>query len=141
MYLNYTKLYNQLHLREFQEENALYDFEGIAVNRKHADEMLAKHDTTENWYLLQQRMRLMEFQPHITPADLKRIKCPVLILSCDRDMIKEDHSLFIYRNIPKSNLCIFNGETHWITKTNPTLFNTTVDKYFSKPYEGEEIRK
>lgn len=123
------------------DSNALYDFQGIIDDRKHADDMLAKHDTTNNWYLIQQRNRLMEFQPHITVSDLQKIKCPVLILTCDRDMIKEEHSLFIYRNIPKSNLCIFNGETHGVTKLNPILFNTTVDKYFSEPYKGEEIRK
>lgn len=124
------------------DTNALYPhiFEQLLKERKQAEEMLAKHDTTKNWYLIQQLNRLMEFQPNITTADLKKIKCPVLIMSCDRDVIKEEHTLFIYRNIPKSNLCIFTGETHWITKTNPTLFNTTVDKYFSEPFKGEGVR-
>jgi len=83
----------------------------------------------------------MEFQPHISADDLHKIKSPVLILSCDRDLIQEEHTLFIYRNIPKSNLCIFPGETHWMTNTNPALFNSTVAKYFSDSYQGEEIRK
>ncbi len=83
----------------------------------------------------------MEFQPHISADDLRRIQAPVLVLSCDRDVIKEEHTLFIYRNIPKGNLCIFPGETHWITGTNPSLFNSTVAKYFSDQYKGEEIRK
>jgi pimeloyl-ACP methyl ester carboxylesterase len=116
-------------------------FEGISKERIHAEEMIARKDTTQNWYLIQQRNRLMEFQPHISADDLRRIQSPVLILSCDRDLIKEEHTLFIYRNIPRCNLCIFPGETHWITNTNPTLFNSTVEKYFSEPYRGEEIRQ
>jgi pimeloyl-ACP methyl ester carboxylesterase len=83
----------------------------------------------------------MEFQPQITADDLKKIEASALILSCDRDLIQVDHTLFIYRNIPKSNLCIFPCETHWMTGTNPDLFNSTVSKYFSEPYKGEEIRK
>lgn len=83
----------------------------------------------------------MEFEPHISADDLKRIKSPVLVMSCDRDLIKEEHTVFIYRNIDKSNLCIFPGETHWMTSTNPELFNSTVAKYFSEPFKGEDIRK
>lgn len=117
------------------DSNAIYGTNEITNDRKQADEMLAKHDTSKNWRVLQQRNRMMEFQPHISVDDLNKIICPVLILSCDRDDIKLEHTLFIYQNISKSNLCIFNGENHWITKDNPTLFNSTVDKYFSEPFK------
>jgi pimeloyl-ACP methyl ester carboxylesterase len=125
------------------DTTALYprELETLIGDRKQAEAMIAKHDTTKDWYLIQQRNRLMEFQPHISGNDLRRIQAPVLVLSCDRDVIKEEHTLFIYRNIPKGNLCIFPGETHWITGTNPNLFNSTVAKYFADPYKGEEIRK
>jgi len=83
----------------------------------------------------------MEFQPHILADDLKKIRSPVLVLSCDRDLIKEEHTVFIYRSIPESNLCIFPGETHWITSTNPNLINSTVAKFLSEPYRGDEMRK
>jgi pimeloyl-ACP methyl ester carboxylesterase len=109
--------------------------------RKQAEEMLEKNDTTQDWYLMKQRFSLMELQPNITAEDLRKIEAPVLVLSSDRDLIQEEHTLFIYRNIPKANLCIFPGESHWMTTTNPELFNSTVAKYFSEPYRGEEIRK
>jgi pimeloyl-ACP methyl ester carboxylesterase len=121
--------------------DAFYDDDEISKEREHAERMLAIHDTTENWYLIRQRYRLMEFQPSITPLDLQKIKCPVLVLACDRDMIREEHSLNIYRSIPKSNLCFFNGETHDISVTNPLLFNTTIEKYFSEPYKDNKARK
>jgi pimeloyl-ACP methyl ester carboxylesterase len=76
---------------------------------------------------------------NISASDLHKIKCPVLILSCDRDIIQEEHSLFICRNITKATLCIFPGENHYITKNNPDLFNTKVAKYFSEPFEGEKL--
>jgi pimeloyl-ACP methyl ester carboxylesterase len=124
------------------DTTALYSFsyKEVIRDRKHADEMIAKNDTSQNWYIIQQRNRLMEFQPHISAIDLHKIKCPVLILSCDRDLIPEEHTLFIYRNIPKANLCIFTGENHFVTKNNPVLFNSAVAKYFSEPFKGEELR-
>jgi pimeloyl-ACP methyl ester carboxylesterase len=124
------------------DTTALYPFyyRQVILERKQADEMIARNDTSQNWHLTQQRNRLMEFQPHISAVDLHKIKCPVLILSCDRDLIPEEHTLFIYRNIPEANLCIFPGENHYITKNNPDLFNTTVAKYFLQPFKGEKLR-
>lgn len=109
--------------------------------RKQAEAMIKKNDTTQDWHLIKQRFSLMETQPDLTADDLKQIEAPVLVMSADRDLILEEHTLFIYRNIPRSNLCIFPGETHWVTGANPDLFNSTVAKYFSEPFKGEEIRE
>lgn len=121
---------------------ALYPFviEHIHKKRLLSEEMLSKGDTTENWNLIKQRYRLMEFQPQITKDDLQKIKVPVLVISCDRDLILEEHTLEIYKGIPKSNLCIFPGENHRMTRNNPELFNKTVDLYFDKPYSGKDNR-
>jgi len=83
-----------------------FNYDELKRDRRHADEMIAKNDTTINWKVIQQRNRMMEFQPHITAADLNKIKCPVFVMSTDRDIIPEEHTLFIYRNILKGNLCI-----------------------------------
>jgi pimeloyl-ACP methyl ester carboxylesterase len=115
--------------------------EQIHRDRTQAEDMIRNKDTTKNWALIRQLNRLMEFQPNISAADLGKIKVPVLVMSADRDVIREEHTLFIYRHIPKANLCIFPGETHWITSTNPDLFDRTVMTFFSEPFKGEEIRK
>jgi pimeloyl-ACP methyl ester carboxylesterase len=125
------------------DTTALYPniFEELHTTRMKAEEMIERGDTTQNWFLMKELNRLDEFQPHISADDLRTIPSPVLVMSCDRDVIREEHTLFIYRTIPKSNLCIFPGETHWITKDNPNLFNSTVAKFFSEPFKSEEIRK
>jgi len=118
-----------------------YFYKQILLDRKQADEMIAKNDTSQNWIVIQQRNRLMEFQPQISAKDLHKIKCPVLVMSCDRDIVKEEHTLFIYRNIKKANLCILNGENHYVTASNPLLFNSIAAKYFIEAFWGEEIRE
>jgi pimeloyl-ACP methyl ester carboxylesterase len=125
------------------DTTALYPFfyQQVTADRKQADEMIAKKDTGQNWKVLQQRNRLMEFQPNISAGDLHRIKCPVLVMSTDRDIIREEHTLFIYRNIARANLCIFPGENHYVTKNNPGLFNATVARFFDEPFVGKEINK
>ncbi|MFY7734380.1 MAG: alpha/beta fold hydrolase [Bacteroidia bacterium] len=124
------------------DSNALYPNTVIECHdeRVKADRMLAKGDTTKNWLIEQQRYRMMEFQPHITAKDLQTINVPILVMSTDRDLIKEEHTFFIYKNIPKANLCILPNEKHGIAKLNPDLFNAIVDKYLSESYKGNEFR-
>jgi pimeloyl-ACP methyl ester carboxylesterase len=124
------------------DSNALYPNTVTECHdeRVKADKMLAKGDTTKNWLIEQQRYRMMEFQPHITAKDLQKINVPILVMSTDRDLIKEEHTFFIYKNIPKANLCILPNEKHGIAKLNPDLFNAMVDKYLSESYKGNEYR-
>jgi pimeloyl-ACP methyl ester carboxylesterase len=112
----------------------------IKQTRIKAEEMLAKKDTTKNWFMERQLYRLMEFQPHVTAKDLAKIKVPVLIMSCDRDVIMEEHSLFMYRSIPKSNLSILSGQVHRVATLNPDLFNATVDTFISQPFKDHSTR-
>ena len=42
---------------------------------------------------------LMAYQPDITEEDLQKIKCPVLIMSGDRDAVKLEHSIKIFFKI------------------------------------------
>ncbi len=114
--------------------------ESIKVSRLQAEEMLAKGDTTMNWKLEQQKYRMMEFQPHITAEDLKKISVPVLVMSCDRDLVMEEHTFWIYRSIRFANLSISPGETHRFPSLNPTLFNSIVENWISQPFKGDAIR-
>ncbi|MES2780769.1 MAG: alpha/beta hydrolase [Bacteroidota bacterium] len=124
------------------DTNALYPHTVWEMHeeRVKADKMLLAKDTTKNWLLVQQCNRMMEFQPHISAADLRSIKVPVLVMSCDRDVIKEEHTFFIYKNIPKANLCILPNEKHQVARLNATLFNTTIDRYLSEPFHGIDFR-
>lgn len=124
------------------DTNALYTntVSEIHEERVKADKMLLAKDTTKNWLIEQQRYRMMEFQPHISAADLRKIGVPVLVMSCDRDLIREEHTFFIYKNIPNANLCIFTNEKHGVARLNPELFNATVDKYLSEPFNGMKYR-
>ncbi len=124
------------------DTNCLYPetVNSIHKDRILAEEKLAQKDTTKNWLVERQKQRLMEFQPHITAADLGKIKVPVLVMSCDRDVIKEEHTLFIYKSIPKANLSIFPGEFHRVATLNPELFNATVERFIERPFTDNAAR-
>lgn len=126
----------------FPDSTALFPetVDEIHRERVHAEKKLSAKDTTENWYLKAQRFRLMEFQPHLTAEDLKIITIPVLVMTCDRDVIKEEHSFFIYKHIPLANFALLNGETHHLARQNPDLFNSTIERFLSKPFRTNAYR-
>lgn len=141
-------IYHPEHLKKIvafsanMQPDGLYP-EGIAeikAERRNAEKMLAAKDTSKDWELERQKNRMMEFQPHITAEDLSKIKLPVLVISTDRDVIKEEHTLFIYKSIPNANLAIISGETHRVPRQNPDLFNAAVAKFLSEPFRDYEYR-
>jgi len=102
--------------------------------RKLIESMILIHDTSQNWFLKKQLLGLLEYQPTITTKALAKIKAKVLIIAGDEDLIKGEHSLEIYQNIPLAQLCIMPGETHFAPASNPELFNAIVNRFLSKSF-------
>jgi pimeloyl-ACP methyl ester carboxylesterase len=82
--------------------------------------------------------RLLVEEPHITTSEINKIKCPVLVVAGDHDVIREEHSMLIYKNIPNAYLWIVPNSGHSIHFTYKNEFNKIVDDFFSKPYRGIE---
>jgi pimeloyl-ACP methyl ester carboxylesterase len=79
-------------------------------------------------------MRLLAEQPHIPLTDLQKISCPSLIIGGDHDVIKEEHTMLIFKNIPKAYLWILPGSGHSTPVFYKDDFNKVVDRFFSTPY-------
>lgn len=77
---------------------------------------------------------LMAYQPHITEKELQTIKCPVLVMSGDRDAIRLEHSLKIFYNIPNANLFVMPGASHFGSYQKPELFNMVLLDFFNNPF-------
>ena len=102
---------------------------GEAVENK-----IREGDSTQDWNLMNQLMGLLGEQPGISKSDLAKIAAPVLIISGDKDIIREEHSVEIYQNIPNAQLCILPGETHFTPATDPALFNLIAGKFIKEPF-------
>jgi pimeloyl-ACP methyl ester carboxylesterase len=77
---------------------------------------------------------LLAYQPNITEKDLQKIKCPVLIMSGDRDAIRLEHSIKIFNNIANSNFFVMPGATHYGTVEKPELFNMVLSDFLNRPF-------
>ena len=76
------------------------------------------------------------FQPHISLNDLGSIKCPSLIIGGDYDLIKVEHTVLIYQNIPHAYLWIVPNSGHGTLIEHKDDFNKIVDDFFSTPFHS-----
>jgi len=74
--------------------------------------------------------RMMLYQPTITDEELGTISCPVLVMAGDRDIIKAEHTLRIFKAIKNAELCIFPGSHHGVCLQHPDMFNETVLNFY-----------
>ena len=81
-------------------------------------------------------LRLMVKEPHIPPEALGAIRVPTLVIAGTGDMIKEEHTRLIHRQIPGSRLALIPGD-HFIAQKNPEPYNRAVEE-FLESRAGEE---
>jgi pimeloyl-ACP methyl ester carboxylesterase len=79
-------------------------------------------------------MKLLVDNPHIPLKDVNTIKCPTLVIGGDHDVIKEEHTMQIYKNIPQAYLWILPNSGHSTPIVYKDEFNKTVGDFFAKPY-------
>jgi len=84
--------------------------------------------------MMQKHIKLMVYHPNISFDKLNTIKAPVLVMSGDRDAVREEHTVKIFQSIPNSQLCILPGTTHFLADENPALFQMLVSKFFEQPF-------
>jgi pimeloyl-ACP methyl ester carboxylesterase len=73
-------------------------------------------------------------QPNIDPKELESITAPTLVLGSDHDIVREEHTVEIYRHLPNGRLGIFPGATHMIPFDDPATFNATVERFLNAPF-------
>ena len=79
-------------------------------------------------------LRLLVENPHIPLTDLQKISCATLVIGGDHDVIKEEHTMEIYKNIPKAYLWILPNSGHSTPIVYANEFNSKVAAFFKQPY-------
>ena len=92
-----------------------------------------KNEIEQNGFKL---LKLLVDNPHIPHSDLQKISCPVLVIGGDHDVIKVEHTMEIFNNIPKSYLWILPGSGHSTPIVFDTEFNNKVHTFFKKPFRS-----
>lgn len=78
--------------------------------------------------------RLMWQHPNIPFSELEKIQAEVLVVSGDRDMVRLEHTLQIYKHLPKAQLCVIPGATHGASWEKKDLFLQMADTFFEQKF-------
>ena len=57
---------------------------------------------------------LLLSEPHIDPKSFAKITAPTLVMSSDQDLIRLEHTVEIYNNLPNANLAVLPNNTHML---------------------------
>lgn len=74
---------------------------------------------------------LMVNDPHVLPEELAGIQAKTLVIAGTNDMIKEEHTQLIAKNISDSQLVFIKGD-HFIANKCPQAFNQAVLKFLKE---------
>jgi pimeloyl-ACP methyl ester carboxylesterase len=112
---------------------------------KEIENKISKGDPSKELRKEWATQNLMDKYPNIIHHDLSKIKAEVLVMAGDGDIIKLEHILEIYQNIPKAQLFIMPGATHFMLREEYKLFNQIAERFldnpFRRPTTKEEILK
>jgi pimeloyl-ACP methyl ester carboxylesterase len=76
--------------------------------------------------------RMASTEPTLTTADLAKVAARTLVMVGDDDMISDEHTLLLYRNIPDSELAVVPGTSHALIIEKPSLCNQIILDFLTK---------
>ncbi|MGH7740867.1 MAG: alpha/beta fold hydrolase [Candidatus Eiseniibacteriota bacterium] len=85
--------------------------------------------------VMNQVITLWRDQPHYTPAELRSIRVPVLVIAGEHDVVRPEHTRALAAGIPGARLWIVPGASHSVMFEQPEKVNATVSAFF----EGHTI--
>ena len=85
-------------------------------------------------------IKLLVEQPNIAVEELHKISIPTLVVGGDHDVIKPDHTLKIFKNIPNAYLWILPNSGHYTLVTHTDEFNRIANDFFTTKYRKIEDR-
>jgi pimeloyl-ACP methyl ester carboxylesterase len=77
---------------------------------------------------------MMLEEPHIELKALAAITAPTLVIAGDHDLIRDEHTIAIYQQIPNSQLAILPNATHMVPYDDPATFNAVVERFLRTPF-------
>ncbi len=88
----------------------------------------------KNWPTLVAKIKTMglEFQG-FAREDLKAIEAHVLITLGDRDMVRVEHAVELFRRLPNAQLAVFPGADHFLLWQNPEKLLPTIAAFLDEP--------
>lgn len=74
---------------------------------------------------------IWKVEPDLAKAELASIKCPVLVMAGDDDVVKHSHSIELFESLPLGQLAIVPGTSHGLVKEKPAVVTALIKDFLS----------
>lgn len=89
-------------------------------------------DGAEHWPVVEEKLYLAHLEePALTAADLAGVTSATLVLIGDRDEVRIEHAVELYRALPDAELAIVPGASHGLLVEKPELCNTLIGDFLT----------
>ena len=89
-------------------------------------------DGGEHWPVVEEKLYQAHLvEPALTAADLARVPNPTLVMIGDRDEVRIEHAVELYRSLPDAELAIVPGTSHGLLVEKRELCNTMIVEFLS----------
>lgn len=83
-------------------------------------------------------MGILKTQPNIPPTALRTLMAPTLVVSGDHDLVRNEHAVEIFANLPNAQLAIVPNATHALPYDDPATFNGLAESFFKTPFKKKD---
>ena len=83
--------------------------------------------------ILEKVKRMVLSQPNLKNNQLHKITKEVLVMSGDNDVVSLDHTIQIYKSLPKAHLCIIPGSSEMLPIQKLEIVNQIIVDFLNKP--------
>jgi pimeloyl-ACP methyl ester carboxylesterase len=82
--------------------------------------------------VMNQIITLWRSEPHFTRKELRSIRCPVLVIAGEHDVVRSEHTRELANDIPGARLWIVPGASHSVMFESSALVNRTVEAFLER---------
>lgn len=83
--------------------------------------------------IFEKTKKLWLTEPNLTTSDLARISAPTLVMAADRDAVRLEHTLELFRSVKNAQLCIIPGATHLVLSEKPEATTSAILEFIAGP--------
>ena len=74
---------------------------------------------------------IWKHEPDIALSDIAAIQCPVLVMAGDDDVVRHDHTIELFEQLPLGQLAIIPGTSHGSIKEKPAIMQAMIHDFLT----------
>lgn len=121
-------------LSEQEGKRPIQEFsDGLPPNFR-ADYVKVAPDGAQHWLSVVEKSRRLSMTPVVVePAELKKLKIPVLVIAGDHDFTSLEETVELFRGLPRGQLFVVPATGHYTFTHRPQLMNATIRAFLDEP--------